>query len=79
MLTASETGERGVTQHLVPDLASLREVALREAEDLATLDPAAYRLNKLLLREPIYDAAVRRAEALAASAPTTNPFERLAR
>jgi enoyl-CoA hydratase len=65
MLTARETFDRGVTHRLVESARELLPAALEVAEDLAELEPNAYRINKQLMREPAYTSAVERAAALA--------------
>jgi len=77
MLSAAETHARGLTHHLVQDLDTLMPCASERAAILAELDPAAYRLNKRLLREPSWDAAAAFARQIADGAPSGNVFAAL--
>jgi enoyl-CoA hydratase len=79
MLSARETFERCVTHRLVASSEALLPAALAVAENLAELEPHAYRLNKQLMRGPAYASAVARANALADEAPKQNVFAHLAR
>jgi len=79
MIGARESAERGISHELVEDPERLLPVAHERAEALADVEPAAYRVNKRLLREPAWDAAVRRAEALAGELPGSEAFARLSR
>jgi len=79
MLGARETLERGITHALCEDPAALAAEARARAEALLAVEPAAYAVNKRLLREPIVEQATARAEALRDQAPSGNVFRGLSR
>jgi enoyl-CoA hydratase len=79
MIDARGTAERGITHELTRDARRLSERAEARARALADLSLPAYRLNKRVLREDAWDAAVAMAERLADDVPTDNVFERLRR
>lgn len=79
LIDARGTFDRGITHALARDADDLEARAAARAAALSDLDPAAYRLNKLILREPAWDAAVAVAERLADQAPAGNVFVRLRR
>lgn len=74
LLTARETCERGVTEELVPAREFLLERALARANGLVSVEPNAYRVNKLMLRRAAFDVAARIAQDFAAEVPSGNVF-----
>jgi enoyl-CoA hydratase len=79
LISAAETHARGISHELVSSPDALLERAHARAEELGRLDPAAYRINKKLLREPVFEAAAAAAAVLTAELPTQNVFAGLAR
>jgi len=79
LVDARGTFDRGVTHELASDPAELDARAAARAAALSDLSLDAYRLNKLILREPAWDTASATAERLADQAPTRNVFATLRR
>ncbi len=79
LVDARGTFDRGITHELVTDAAALEERARARAAALADLDLPAYRLNKLVLREPAWEAAAAQAARLADQAPQGNVFASIRR
>ncbi len=79
LIDARGTADRGITDELVDDAASLEARARARAAALSDLDGPAYGLNKRILREPAWEAAVAQAEQLADQAPAGNVFASIRR
>ena len=79
LLSAAETHARGISHELGSDAGDLLLRARARADELGRLDPAAYRINKRLLREPAFDAAVAASTKLTAELPVHNVFAGLQR
>jgi len=73
MLDVAGCAERGVV-HEVVDAERLLARAAERAEALGDLDLNVYGTNKLLLRQEVYDRAVRSGEAMIDRAPKGNVF-----
>jgi len=79
LVDARGTAQRGITHELVSSPDELHARAEARAVALADLSLPAYRLNKLILREPAWQAAVAKASELADQAPAENVFARIRR
>lgn len=79
MIDAAGTLDRGITDELVDRPKELLPRALEHAAELADVDLAAYRINKRILREPFWIAAVEAAAGFADEVPTENVFARIRR
>jgi enoyl-CoA hydratase len=80
MLSAEQTFECGVTHALAEDPPALEALAITRANALSDVELAAYRVNKLILRQRAFEQAVEAADALASEwQPRNNPFASLER
>ncbi len=73
------TFDRGITHEIAADAATLEERAVARARSLHDVDPSAYVLNKRMLREPAWDAAVEKAATFSGEVPKGNVFESIRR
>ena len=73
MIDAAGCRERGIIEEIV-EPEGLLEHAAKRAEALGDLDLGVYAINKLLLRQDVYDAGVRKAKAMIGLAPKGNVF-----
>jgi enoyl-CoA hydratase/carnithine racemase len=77
ILSARQCRDRGVIHELARDTGELMDRALARAEQLRDLHLKTYEINKLILRRPIFDEAVRVSESLMSEAPSENIFANL--
>ena len=79
LITPRETFDREITHALARDAEDLARVALARAESLAAVKPESYRLNKRMIREPAWEAAVAKGIELSADMPSHDLFESIRR
>lgn len=74
VMSPATTLRRGITHALVNSPDDLLPMALARASELSRLDPTAYRITKLRLREPALEACARMSDAELQDFATLGPF-----
>jgi len=79
MIDVRQTVEREITDGLAANRAALVALARARAEALLDVEPAAYKINKLILRRKALEEAIAVAASLASESPGVSVFKDLQR